>query len=146
MPTLNSYLSLYKDSHQNPLNIKIHFICVPAIMWSLLGFLDTFSILSPPLHLSYLVSLLGILYYAKMGDVKVFGSMALVTLVMLASFGFTPYLREVSVAVFVLAWLGQFYGHIVEGKKPSFFQDLVFLLIGPVWILKKLFPANFKNT
>ena len=36
---------------------------------------------------------------------------------------------------FVLAWLGQFIGHLIEGKKPSFFKDLMFLLIGPAWLM-----------
>ena len=37
--------------------------------------------------------------------------------------------------VFVVAWIGQFIGHKIEGKKPSFFKDLLFLLIGPLWLL-----------
>lgn len=40
-----------------------------------------------------------------------------------------------SVIVFVIAWIGQFVGHQIEGKKPSFFKDLQFLLIGPLWLL-----------
>lgn len=38
-------------------------------------------------------------------------------------------------AIFVVAWIAQFYGHHVEGKKPSFFADLQFLMIGPLWLL-----------
>jgi len=41
----------------------------------------------------------------------------------------------VCIAVFVLAWIGQFYGHKVEGKKPSFLKDIQFLLIGPAWLM-----------
>ena len=41
----------------------------------------------------------------------------------------------VFVAVFTLSWIGQFYGHKIEGKKPSFLKDLQFLLIGPIWLL-----------
>jgi uncharacterized membrane protein YGL010W len=40
-----------------------------------------------------------------------------------------------SVVIFVVAWIGQFVGHAVEGKRPSFFKDLQFLLIGPLWLL-----------
>ena len=47
-------------------------------------------------------------------------------------------LAIVSVVIFIVAWIGQFYGHKVEGKKPSFIKDLQFLLIGPLWVLKKL--------
>jgi uncharacterized membrane protein YGL010W len=37
-----------------------------------------------------------------------------------------------------LAWIGQFYGHKIEGKKPSFLKDLEFLLIGPLWVIQKV--------
>ena len=40
-----------------------------------------------------------------------------------------------SVVIFIVAWIGQFVGHAVEGKRPSFFKDLQFLLIGPLWLL-----------
>jgi uncharacterized membrane protein YGL010W len=43
-----------------------------------------------------------------------------------------------SLLIFVVAWVGQFYGHHIEGKKPSFLKDLQFLLIGPAWVLEKL--------
>lgn len=138
MITLDSYLAEYKESHENPVNIKIHFICVPLIMWSLIGFLHTFVVAGIPL--SYLFVAGGLLYYLSFRNIRVFFAMTLVTLFMLATFAVVPELRIVSIAVFVAAWLGQFYGHKVEGKKPSFFKDLVFLLIGPVWIIKKIFP------
>ena len=34
----------------------------------------------------------------------------------------------------MIAWIGQFIGHKIEGAKPSFFEDLQFLLIGPAWV------------
>jgi uncharacterized membrane protein YGL010W len=40
-----------------------------------------------------------------------------------------------SLVIFVAAWIGQFIGHAIEGKRPSFFKDLQFLLIGPLWLL-----------
>jgi len=48
-------------------------------------------------------------------------------------------LLGLAIAVFVVAWIGQFIGHKVEGHRPSFFTDLVFLLIGPLWTLRKLY-------
>ncbi len=47
-------------------------------------------------------------------------------------------LLYVSLAIFIIAWIGQFYGHKIEGKKPSFIKDLQFLLIGPAWVFEKL--------
>jgi len=44
-----------------------------------------------------------------------------------------------AIAVFVVAWIGQFVGHKIEGRKPSFFTDLTYLLIGPAWVLAKLY-------
>jgi uncharacterized membrane protein YGL010W len=46
-----------------------------------------------------------------------------------------PVILPVSLTVFVVAWIGQFIGHKIEGKKPSFFEDLRFLLIGPLFVL-----------
>lgn len=44
-------------------------------------------------------------------------------------------LATISLIIFVVAWIGQFIGHKIEGKKPSFFEDLQFLLVGPAWLL-----------
>ena len=48
-------------------------------------------------------------------------------------------LWSICAALFVLAWIGQFIGHAVEGKRPSFFKDLQFLLIGPLWLLADVY-------
>jgi uncharacterized membrane protein YGL010W len=44
-----------------------------------------------------------------------------------------------AVGIFVVAWIGQFVGHKIEGKKPSFLEDLQFLLIGPAWLMHFIF-------
>jgi uncharacterized membrane protein YGL010W len=41
--------------------------------------------------------------------------------------------------VFIISWIAQFWGHKIEGKKPSFLQDLAFLLIGPLWVTRFLY-------
>ena len=46
-------------------------------------------------------------------------------------------LLTASIIIFVAAWIGQFYGHKVEGAKPSFLKDIEFLLIGPLWVIEK---------
>ncbi|MFN3454555.1 MAG: Mpo1-like protein [Pseudobdellovibrio sp.] len=55
---------------------------------------------------------------------------------------YIPYIKAVSLSVFIISWVGQFYGHHLEGKRPSFFQDLQYLLIGPLWTLKKIKPIS----
>lgn len=141
MRALDSYLTEYQASHQNPTNVAIHNIAVPLIMWSLLGFLHSFTLGHPDFHLSYVLIVLAMLYYASFKRPLVLIGMGLVTLLMVASFFVVPELRMVSLVVFFLSWVAQFYGHKVEGKKPSFFKDLLFLLIGPVWVLAKAFPG-----
>ena len=46
---------------------------------------------------------------------------------------------KICLVIFVLAWIGQFIGHRIEGKKPSFLKDVVFLLIGPAWLLSMIY-------
>lgn len=141
MKSLDSYLTEYQDSHRNPTNVAIHNIAVPLIMWSLLGFLHSFSLGGPDFHLSYVLILFAMIYYALFRKPLLLFGMGFVTLIMVGSFSVVPELRWVSLSVFVLAWIAQFYGHKLEGKKPSFFKDLLFLLIGPIWVLAKVAPA-----
>ena len=46
---------------------------------------------------------------------------------------------QISLIIFVGAWIAQFIGHHVEGKKPSFFEDIQYLWVGPLFVLSKLF-------
>ena len=52
---------------------------------------------------------------------------------------YDPEVWRLSLAIFIVAWIGQFIGHKIEGKKPSFFEDLQFLLIGPAWLLSFIY-------
>ncbi|RZA27191.1 MAG: DUF962 domain-containing protein [Proteobacteria bacterium] len=140
MRTLNSYLDEYAESHQHPTNKSIHNIAVPLIMWSLLGFLHSFTLGSDDFRLSYVLIFLAMIYYASFRKPLVLLAMGLITALMVYSFNFVPELRWVSLGVFLLSWVAQFYGHKVEGKKPSFFKDLLFLLIGPIWVMSKAAP------
>lgn len=141
MRSLNSYLTEYAESHRNKTNVAIHNIAVPLIMWSLLGFLHSFTLGSPDFHASYILIFFAMIYYALFKKPLVLLGMGFVTLLMVGSFFVVPELRIVSLVVFFLSWVAQFYGHKVEGKKPSFFKDLLFLLIGPVWVMAKAAPG-----
>lgn len=151
------YFDKYAESHQNPTNKLIHWICVPLIVFSLLGLV--WAVPFP--HLGFLgqynsfinwASLLiafSIYYYYRLSPML---SYLMLLIVFVFSYGIIdlanwqktggPPLWETSLIVFVIAWAGQFIGHKIEGKKPSFLDDLKFLLIGPIWllhfILKKL--------
>lgn len=141
MRSLDSYLDEYAESHRNQTNKAIHNIAVPLIMWSILAFLHTFSVAESDFRFSYFLIILAMIYYAMFRNWSVLFAMGIVTAVMVASFYVVPELRIVSLVVFFLSWAAQFYGHKLEGKKPSFFKDLLFLLIGPVWVLSKAAPS-----
>lgn len=141
MRSLDSYLDEYAESHRHPTNKSIHNIAVPLIMWSLLGVLHSVPIGDNGFRLSYLLIIVSMAYYASFRRMRVLLAMGLVTLVMVASFSSIPNLRIISLVVFFLAWIAQFYGHKLEGKKPSFFKDLLFLLIGPIWVMSKAMPS-----
>lgn len=129
MKTLQAWLDEYGESHRHPLNKTIHWICVPTIYFSVLGMLYS---LHPWAALAGL--LLALAFYIPL-SLSLAAGMLAISLAMLGLIRVIPHVLWVSVALFVVAWIFQFYGHKVEGKKPSFFKDLQFLLVGPVWLL-----------
>jgi uncharacterized membrane protein YGL010W len=150
MKELATWLSEYGESHQNRTNKRIHFICVPLIFWSIyfmiysIPFPENKSAYINIANLVYFFALifwvrlsikLGIIFLAH-GLILAFLAPQLLDIVFLGS---KEKLFIGAFIVFILAWIGQFYGHKIEGKKPSFLKDLQFLLIGPAWIIHDFF-------
>ena len=147
MRKIDLLLQEYGESHKNATNKAIHWICVPLIFFSIVGLI--FSIPSgivqkilgegnPYANWATLALVIVICYYVTLSvpltvGMALFGLLCLVISNRIASAGLP--LWQVSIAIFVLAWIGQFYGHKVEGKKPSFLKDIQFLLIGPAWLM-----------
>lgn len=133
--TIDTLLAKYSESHLHPTNELIHFVCVPVIMFTLLGLLWS---LHPLVALAFVV--VSMWYYLRLSPAFAVG-MALMTAIMLTILVALPpaAVLPLSITVFVLAWIGQFIGHKIEGKKPSFFEDLRFLLIGPLFVLSFLY-------
>ncbi|MEP7252064.1 MAG: Mpo1-like protein [Ginsengibacter sp.] len=148
MRTVNQWLDEYGASHQNETNKLIHWICVPAIFFSIAGLLYSIKLPSQirgnlQLNVAMIVLLFVVVYYFTLSASLGFG-MLLFGIVCLLLCGlietYVPIaLWLVCLIIFVLAWIGQFYGHKVEGKKPSFFKDLQFLLIGPMWLMSFIY-------
>lgn len=144
MTKLDSLLNEYAESHQNDLNKSIHYICVPLIYFSIVGMLFDMQLIEwkgVEIRWVYVILLLVMIYYARlkfqlMLVMLAFSLLCIGVNLFIASLNTIPSFY-ISLIVFVLAWIGQFYGHKVEGKKPSFLKDLQFLLIGPAWILWK---------
>ena len=132
---IDRFISRYSESHLHPLNEAIHCVCVPAIVFALLGMVWS-------LHpwAAVLVSLASLAYYLWLSRPFALG-MLLMSLAMLWGLSAIPpeQLFVLALAVFVLGWIGQFVGHKIEGKKPSFLDDLRYLLIGPLFVLAVLY-------
>lgn len=153
--TVDIYFSQYAESHQNHTNKLIHWVCVPLIVFSLLGLV--WSIPFPELaflgngqryvNWATFLILFAVIYYFRLSvplglAMLVFiilFSACIVTLEKLHTYQNWPPLWQVCLGIFVLSWIGQFIGHKIEGKKPSFLDDLKFLLIGPIWLLHFIF-------
>lgn len=129
MKTISEWLDEYSESHQNHTNKLIHWVCVPTIYFSIIGILAHFSAL-----LTALLLALAFIFYARL-DLVLAVAMAVLTSIMVWLIWILPAGIGFYIGVFVVAWVGQFYGHKIERKKPSFFKDLQFLLIGPVWCM-----------
>ena len=128
-------LARYAESHRNHTNEIIHFVCIPLIVLSLLGILWT---IHPVVAIA--ATLASLYYYTKLSRGFALG-MGLMSAMMLGLLALMPDMTvlPVSIAIFVVAWIAQFIGHKIEGKKPSFFEDLRFLLIGPLFVLSFLY-------
>ncbi len=151
MKTAQQWFDEYAVSHQNTTNQKIHFICVPILFFNVTGllmsiptkFLEKTLELFNPFIENWATIILGavlLLFYLRLG-VWFFIEMFLFSTISIIGNYFVGQqinLLSFSSIIFILAWGGQFYGHKVEGKKPSFFKDLQFLLIDPLWVLQKI--------
>lgn len=147
MRKIDALLSEYGESHQNETNKAIHWICVPLIFFSIVGLiasipsgiLQNFMGESPYANWATVLLVLAVIYYVSLSislsiGMMIFSAVCLTLANTIAQFNVAP-LWLVSIIIFVVAWIGQFYGHKVEGKKPSFFKDVQFLMIGPAWLM-----------
>jgi len=136
----------YSESHRNSTNKLIHWICVPLIFWTILGFISMipsksicFIYIGCISYVSLIAMALVTIFYVRL-SVLISIIMVIIMIIMESfAFGINIRFREnawiVYLSVFIVTWILQFLGHKIEGKKPSFLKDLQFLLIGPIWLL-----------
>ncbi|HEX7339371.1 MAG TPA: Mpo1-like protein [Rhodanobacteraceae bacterium] len=147
MRSIDDWFESYGYHHRNPINEAVHWVCVPVIMWCVIALLWVIPIPpglpANPGSWAGLAMLAAFFFYYKLSrrmglamavELIVFGLITNALFGALGTFG----LLWLAVALFVLAWIGQFIGHHIEGRKPSFLTDLVYLLIGPAWLTGKL--------
>ncbi|MCH8530864.1 MAG: DUF962 domain-containing protein [Saccharospirillum sp.] len=138
---VEQWLSEYGESHQNPVNKQIHWVCVPVILWSVLALLWPLGYSTLPwLNAATILIAISILFYARLSwtltlGMGVIAALSVALILFYQSLALSLPLWAFAMIVFVLAWIGQFVGHKIEGKKPSFFEDIQFLLIGPAWLM-----------
>jgi uncharacterized membrane protein YGL010W len=149
MRTAAQWLDDYGDSHRNQTNKILHWICVPVIAWCVLGLLwalpfpNSIRAAHPAVNWSGIAVIAAIVYYAVLSIRLALGALLLL-FTMLWSIDCLDRWQDVPLwsicaFLFVIAWIGQFVGHAIEGKRPSFFKDLQFLMIGPLWLLAAVY-------
>ncbi|MDB5964963.1 MAG: hypothetical protein JWQ72_1463 [Polaromonas sp.] len=131
---VDQLLAHYGQSHQHPGNELIHFIANPLIMLSLVGMLFA---LHPVAAYAFVAA--SMVYYARLSWVFLLAMVLWSAITFALVFAMGARVLPLSVAIFVGAWILQFIGHRMEGKKPSFFEDIQFLWVGPLFVLSRLF-------
>lgn len=130
---IDQLLAHYGESHQHPMNERIHFIAIPLIMLSLIGLIFC---IHPWLAYGFMAA--SMVYYARLSSVflAAMGVWSVLLLALVHAMGDAR--LPLCVAIFVGAWVLQFIGHKLEGKKPSFFEDVQYLWVGPLFVLRPL--------
>ena len=147
--SIQTWLDEYGESHQNKVNKRIHWFCVPQIVWTVMAFIfvipspAAFAEISPHLNWLTLSSLVAVVFYLRLSLSITIGMVGFFALcyysLILFETAFPGYLLMFAAIYFVVLWALQFYGHEVEGKKPSFLKDVQFLMIGPIWLMSFIF-------
>jgi len=130
MRRVDDLFARYAESHRDPRNKAIHWVCVPLITWSMLAILWWFSPVA-----AYVLIGVAMLFYLRLSITIAIGMLVVTALMVVPLSQLGDATLPVAIAVFVAAWVGQFVGHRIEGKKPSFVEDVRFLLVGPAWLL-----------
>jgi len=131
---VDQLLAHYGESHRHPRNEAIHFVAIPLIMLSLVGLLYA----AHP-WIAYAFIAASLVYYARLSMVFLASMVALSALALVLVHAMGARVLAISAVIFVGAWIAQFIGHKIEGKKPSFFEDLQYLWVGPLFVLSKLY-------
>ena len=147
MSRLHTLLEHYGRDHENATNQAIHLVCVPLILWSIIAMVWTIPVpgtwFQPGAFAGFLMAILAAWYFRGsrtlgLGAAASFVGAGALCWFLANAIGMRG-LLVTAIVVFVAAWIGQFIGHKIEGKRPSFFTDVVYLLVGPAWTLSKLY-------
>ena len=133
MQNISVLIKNYAKSHKHPINKKIHIFAIPAIMFSIFGILAAIDYLVVIVFIIF-----SLMFYLKL-SMKAFYLMTVWSLInMLFVYFLFDNILLISIVTFILGWTMQFIGHFIEGKKPSFFEDIQYLLIGPLFVFENI--------
>ncbi|HOV58788.1 MAG TPA: DUF962 domain-containing protein [Rhodanobacteraceae bacterium] len=143
---LQRWLGSYSEDHRHPANIAIHWVCVPLILWTVIAALWTVPVppwLGRPGLWAGAGMFVALMFYLRLSRTLGYAMLGVFVLLGLGSEGLYRALGAMPLlalagGVFLVAWIAQFIGHHLEGKRPSFLTDLAYLLIGPAWLVAKL--------
>ena len=144
---IDRWFASYSDDHRNAVNQRIHVVAVPAILWSVVALLWCIPVAGTwfrPGLWAALAMFGAWMFYFRASRRLGYGMLAVIVLMAWTTRWLhdrvgTPALLWIAAVVFIVAWIAQFVGHRIEGRKPSFLTDLTYLLIGPAWVLAKLY-------
>lgn len=153
MKSAQQWFDAYGASHQHATNKLIHWFCVPAIVFTVVVLLAALPhgalrsavppFLSAYAHWGTIAVLVSLIFYLRLSWTIGLGMAAVSALVLWGTAALArwetdggPAMWLMGVTVFAAAWFFQLVGHKIEGQRPSFLEDLQFLLVGPAWLLQ----------
>jgi uncharacterized membrane protein YGL010W len=131
---IDTLLAHYGNSHKNATNELIHFFAIPLIMLSIVGLMYA---LHPWVAYAFMAA--SMVYYARLSTTFLVAMVVWAALLFWLITLMGDQVWQTSLIIFIGAWIAQFIGHHLEGKKPSFFEDIQYLWVGPLFVLSKLF-------
>lgn len=141
MKTLTDHLAQYAAYHRDRRNIATHFVGIPMIVLAVVVLLarPSFDLAGWPVSAATVAAIVATLYYLRL-DLRLGAVMGVLLLACLwlaqATAGLsTGAWAAVGVGLFVVGWIIQFVGHIFEGRKPAFVDDISGLIIGPLFVV-----------
>jgi uncharacterized membrane protein YGL010W len=130
MRKVDELFARYAESHQNRTNKAIHWVCVPLITWSVIALIWAWSPVA-----AYVFIAAALIFYVWLSPAIAIGMLGVTAVLVYPLTLLGPHVATTAIIVFIVAWVGQFIGHKIEGRKPLFFDDIKFLLVGPAWLL-----------
>ena len=134
MRKIDELFARYGESHRDPANKAIHWVCVPLITWSVIALLWSWTPVA-----AYALIALSVAFYAWLSPAIAVGMLGVSAALVYPVTLLGSSAPVAAIVMFAVAWIGQFIGHGIEGRKPSFLEDVKFLLIGPAWLLGDLY-------